>query len=266
MNNKMVVNNAEWLSVYNSEVEISRIVQLIKIQSISFLLQRAIDIGCGNGRSVKLLRKLFPSAQIIAIDKCSENINFACNCIQDNNVNYQCKNVLDFFPSEYMFDFALFSWSLFDMSNTGDSNKKCKELREILDRVLASIRQGGMVLVLQPTKGGNFERLLSKFIPGSDADYFVTHKFLREYGFTGPNEAVPSKDDQLAIWSSFDYKDEEQLFRGIASVLMLEREKKLKYKTFIKRLNEFKIENGLRSDQQIQLTDCVNIYYLIKEY
>jgi hypothetical protein len=193
-----------------------------------------------------------------------ENIQYTKSNINIPNVEYFSIDAFEFFRKKNEFNIALFSWSLFDMVSDIERKRKVIELNNLLQNVLLNIVSGGIIIVLQPTKGGTFEKLLSKFMPSSDDDYHITHNFLQNFGFNGPQSAIPNKDEPLAIWSRFNYKDEEQLFRGISSVLNLEANKVLTYDSFCELLNEFKIENGLSSEQRIELTDCVNMYYFIK--
>jgi len=264
--NNTIKNNVEWLSVYDSSVEEEKLKNLLITHNFTVDKKlNIVDIGCGNGRSIRLINRFLNYNTITAIDKYIENIEYAkCN-INISNVNYFSIDAFNFFQKNYEFNVALFSWSLFDMVSDIEMEHKEIKLNNLLQDVLLSIVSGGIIIVLQPTKGGTFEKLLSKFIPTSDDDYYITHNFLQNFGFKGPQSAIPNKDEPLAIWSRFNYKDEKQLFRGISSVLDLELNENLTYDRFNKLLNEYKIENHLSSGQRIELTDCVNMYYFIKE-
>jgi SAM-dependent methyltransferase len=261
-----IKNNVEWLSVYDTSVEERKLKKLLT--SCGFTANNelnVVDIGCGNGRSIYLIKNCLNYNTITAIDKYNENIQYARDNINIPNVVYFSNDAFEFFKKKHEFSVVLFSWSLFDMVSDIKKKNKEKELNNLLERVLLSMTPGGIIIVLQPTKGGTFEKLLTKFISSSDDDYFITHNFLCKFGFNGPQSAIPDKDGPLVIWSRFNYKDEGQLFRGISSVLDLEMNEDLSYEKFFKLLTEFKTENGLSAGQRIELTDCVNMYYFIKE-
>jgi SAM-dependent methyltransferase len=266
ISNNTINNNVEWLSVYDSSVEKRKIRELLTSHGFTFDKKlNVVDIGCGNGRSIRLISHFLVYNTITAIDKHMENIQYAKENINVPNIYYLSIDAFDFFHKKNEFNIALFSWSLFDMVSNIVIERKEIELNNLMESVLLSIVSGGIIIVLQPTKGGTFEKLLTKFIPSSDDDYYITHNFLKKFGFNGPQSAIPNKDEPLTIWSRFNYKDEEQLFRGISSVLYLEANKVLTHNKFCELLDEFKIENGLSLEQRIDLTDCVNMYYFIKK-
>lgn len=269
MNEYMITqvrHNSNWVLKYDRKVEVEKLKVLLNEKK--FLCREKIsvvDVGCGNGRSAMLLLDIFGNkVQITAIDKCAENIQCAQEYIDNCNVSFQAIDAYDFFENKMYkekVDIAFFSWSLFDMSNEVDLYKKKEELRRLIKAVEKSLTTNGIIIVLQPTKGGVFEQLLSDFMPGSDADYKLVHDFLIESGFRGATSPFPNKEDNWAIWSCFDYKSEEDIFLGVASIVFLEQDIKISKEYFHSVFSEF-LEKHCCDISKLQLTDCVNLYYL----
>lgn len=264
-----VKNNSNWVLKYDRRDEIKKLKDLFHKENF---LNRdnisVVDIGCGNGRSTTLLLEIFgDKAQIIGIDKCAENIHCCKEHITNHKVSFQAIDAYDFFKKEEhkkMFDIAFFSWSLFDMSNESDFCKKKEALSNLIVSVKNSLVKNGIIVVLQPTKGGIFEQLLSDFLPGSDADYKLVHDFLIESGFKGGTSPFPSKKDPWAIWSDFTYKSEEDIFQGVASIVFLEQGIKISKDYFRKIFDDF-LKRHYTDIDALKLTDCVNLYYLALE-
>lgn len=264
---KSIQDNAEWLSRYDNRQEILQLTNLEVVHNLQDKQNiNVIDIGCGNGRSIKLVHQLFPFATIRAVDRIKENIEYAQEHLSVINANMVCSNIFDYLLSDvYSYDLALFSWSFFDMVNIDDHVEKTKELELLLNYVLDHLNYGGVILVLQPTKGGMFEKLLSLFIPTSDEDYLFTHHFLLSHGFVGPKDSMPDKSESLAIWSEFLCFEDDDLFRGISSILKLETGKILTRHKFNSIMKEFRKIYELTDGRPFALSDCVNIYYKKKE-
>jgi hypothetical protein len=123
------------------------------------------------------------------------------------------------------------------------------------------MKKDGVIIVLQPTKGGTFEQLLSRFMPDSDEYYLLTHNKLINNGFCGPDTVFPSKYDSQAIWSDFSCSYDE-LYRGIKSVIYLETGKEISRNEYDTVVSEFLTEHKISDQGQIVLSDCVNMYYL----
>lgn len=272
MNKYMLIqakNNSYWVLNYDRSLEITKLKSLFLEKNI---LERdnisIVDIGCGNGRSALLLLDIFGSnAKITGIDKCFENIQCARDNVKNNNITFHTIDAFDFFSKKEFikkFDIAFFSWSLFDMSDEPDFHKKKNDLHDLIESVKKSLSSNGIIVVLQPTKGGIFEQLLSDFMPGSDADYKLVHDFLIESGFSGGTSPFPSQNDPWAIWSTFNYKNKEDLFLGVASIVFLEQEIKISREYFDKILNNFLKKHNC-DIENLKLTDCVNLYYLNME-
>jgi len=264
-----VKNNAKWVLNYERYIEREKLKELFFRNK--FLDSREIsivDVGCGNGRSTTLLLEIFENnVEILGIDKYLENIYFAKETIKNQKVNFLNIDAYDFFykqDSKEKFDVAFFSWSLFDMSNESDFQEKKKKLNKLIQLVKRSLAPNGMIVVLQPTKGGIFEQLLSEFLPGSDADYKLVHNFLIEAGFSGGTSPFPDMNDPWAIWSKFNYNTKEDIYCGVASIVFLEQGNILSQESFEKILDEFLCKHGFCIDD-LELTDCVNLYYLIPE-
>jgi SAM-dependent methyltransferase len=267
MTKKLITENANWLKTYDGSRELEAISMLPVVQRLQGKNGvNIVDIGCGNGRSLKLLNTLFPYAHITAIDKIEENIQYAKKYIAINDIEYTVCDAIEYFSSNYdkIFDLAFFSWSFFDMISEPNQSDKEKMLKSFLDDVVNHLDKDGAIIVLQPTKGGTFEKLLSLFIPSSDDVYAFTHSFLKSYGFIGPESIIPLWNEPLGIWSEFKYHNDDELFHGIASVLSLEVDEVLPWEKYHEKVLTFRKENKLSRNELLTLSDCVNIYYLHK--
>lgn len=259
--------NSDWLSHYDNTSEVNKIMLLTS--KLGFFNKEAMqiaDVGCGNGRFTKCISKLFYKSSIYAIDNKKENLDLAKKNINDFNVEYICADAFDFFKNNMQLnlDIIFFSWSLFDMVSIFNQTEKEKKLKELISSAKKSLKRKGYIIVLQPTKGGVFEKLLSKFMPGSDEDYFITHKFLINNGFYGPNTPFPEKDNYQAIWSNF-ICDSSELFDGIKSIVMLETGRLITKEEFDIKFNSFMCEYSVEKNNLLYLSDCVSIYYLAGE-
>lgn len=261
-----VLKNKFWVELYDNTEEIFQLKKLFKTLKINNESKLKIaDIGCGSGRSVKTLLTVFPdNSEIIAIDKNMQSIICANNSIKKDNVVFNHLNAFSFFSdpkNKNAFDIIYFSWSFFDMPNETDILKKENQLYELLILTKSCLKKNGCIVVLQPTKGGTFEKLLSKFMPNSDADYELVHNFLINNHFIGAKSSFPGLKDEWTIWSNFEYTNINDVYLGVASVLYLEQSRVLTMEHFRYVFNEFLKELDLRKDKMI-LSDCVNLYYL----
>lgn len=263
--NEYVKMNSDWLSHYDNTSEVNKIRLLIsELGILNNDAMQIADVGCGNGRFTKCISKLFYQSSIYAIDNKKENLGLAKKINKDLNVEYIYADAFDFFKN-YMqieLDIIFFSWSLFDMVSIFNQIEKEKKLKELISSAKKSLKRKGYIIVLQPTKGGVFEKLLSKFMPGSDEDYFITHKFLINNGFYGPNTPFPEKDNCQAIWSNF-VCDSSELFDGITSIVMLETGRLITKEEFDTNFNSFMREYNVEKNNLLYLSDCVNVYYLV---
>lgn len=265
---EQVKNNALWVQRYDKTMELNLLNKLLREKklldnnSISI-----VDVGCGSGRSVALLRRIFGSeVKIYAIDKNSENIEYAKKHTNDLNTYYQTINAFDFFAQKTnanIYDIVFFSWSFFAMSNEPDFSQKKEQLETLVAIAQNCLKPDGILIVLQPTKGGLFEKLLSKFMPESEADYKLVHDFLVEVGFSGAKSAFPTIYDPWAIWSEFKYDTEDDIYCGVASVIYLEKNAIITREYFNKIWENFKKEFCV-NEKMLRLTDCVNLYYRSK--
>lgn len=262
--NKFVENNATWLSLYDDKAERSEIQKLIHtLQIDSQKTHSILDIGCGNGRSVTWIKSLFPQSEIIAIDISQDNINYAKKHCSYAHVSYVCIDAFKYCNSleDKLFDIVFFSWSLFDMVSAYNQSMKEEKLIKLLNLVKGNLSCDGYVIITQPTKGGDFEKLLTIFMPGSDDDYLLTHRVLDKMHFHGPNSPFPSCPATNAIWSYF-ICNETQLYNGIEAILMLETGQQLDNKTFHDTINRFCAEYQVKKNGIYKLSDCVGLYYL----
>lgn len=264
--NKYIEFNAKWLKCYDTSVEKDKIYCLLKtLYPETYGIKNIIDIGCGNGRFTVLLSKMFPQSIITGIDINGEIIEYAKAVNMLDNINYIKCDAFDFFNDNtdaIKYDLVFFSWSLFDMVSSFNQEEKYNQLDILIEKIKRKMSLNASIIVTQPTKGGSFERLLSEFMPNSDEDYYITHKYLIDAGFLGPCEAVPSINEPLTIWSNFKSSVEE-LYSGVSSIIMLETRQKLKKKQFNRVFERF-IESCIINNN-IELSDCVNIYYWIQK-
>ncbi len=265
--NKYVKLNSDWLSHYDNTNEINKIMMLTnKLGFHNENSMQIADVGCGNGRLTKCISQMFCQSSIYAIDNKKENLDLAKKLNKDLNVEYICADAFDFFKSHFQFelDIIFFSWSLFDIVSMFNQTEKGKKLKELISSAKKCLKRKGYIIVLQPTKGGVFEKLLSKFMPGSDEDYFITHNFMINNGFYGPSTSFPEKDNCQAIWSNF-VCNRSELFDGITSIVMLETGRLITKEEFDFNLNRFIGEYNVEKNNLIYLSDCVSIYYLSGE-
>ena len=262
--NRFVKANAEWLKCYDNSIEEYKIQQLVKsLLPSTNSTNHILDVGCGNGRSSFWLRKMFPHTEITAIDINAENIEYAKQNKSIKHVQFLTSNAFDFFKNTkatIKYDIIMFSWSLFDMVALYDQSEKYHQLNILIEQAKQHLNSEGCIIVTQPTKGGTFEKLLSKFMPDSDEDYYITHQYLIDSNFIGPKDALPSIYESYAIWSNFECTEEE-LFSGVSSVLMLETGAKISKRDFCKILYSFAEENNINIRKKFKLSDCVNLYY-----
>jgi len=265
--NKYVKNNAEWVRLYDNTVEIEKVEELVKKLNISKLQNlNIIDVGCGNGRSTKWLHEMFPNSRITAIDISQENIMYAKKKNELRNVHYIQADAFDFFSAPLVkeqYDLVFFCWSLFDMVSNYEQSEKTGKLTELITSVKKKLNVNGHIVVLQPTKGGDFEKLLSKFMPGSDDDYLLTHNFLKNSHFQGAETPFPEKNTTDAIWSKF-FCNRDQLYQGVTAIIMLETGENLDRVEFDNKFDKFLLEHELWKDGCYSLSDCVNLYYVSK--
>lgn len=257
-----VKDNAGWVNTYDSRIESTKIKKLVNQLGLAYQGKlRIADVGCGNGRSSRSIQEAFRFSCIDAVDINMDCIKFALEN-QPNNVNYICKDALDFFLSPMpKYDLVFFIWSLFDIVSGLNNADKNKKLDLLLSRVSSCISKNGHVIILQPTKGGDFEKFLSVFMPNSEEDYLFIHEYLVKKGFNGSKKPFPSIDDPDAIWSNF-MCNQEELFSGVSSILKLEANIILNKEMFNAAFEEFVLTHSIQKNDYFFLSDCVNVYYI----
>lgn len=263
--NQFVKDNAAWVNKYDSRIEAKKIKNLVNQLGLSYQGKlRIADVGCGNGRSSRCIQEVFRFASIDAVDINLDCIKFALES-QPNNINYVCGNAFDFFASPMTkyskYDLVFFIWSLFDIVSGLSRVDKNIKLDLLLSQVSNRISENGHVIILQPTKGGDFEKLLSVFMPDSEEDYLFIHEYLVNKGFNGPKTPFPPIDDPDAIWSNF-VCNQEELFSGVSSILMLEANQILTKEKFNDAFEEFVLTHSTEKKDCFCLSDCVNLYYI----
>jgi len=263
--NFAIQNNAIWVRRYNIANELKALAELVTKLHLHDKDLTVVDVGCGNGRSIELLMKVLDKkSDIIGIDTQKENIEYCNSSYTGNELELKWINAFDFFSlkeNESRFDMVLFSWSLFDMVDESEPSIKYGKLSSLINLAKKCLKKEGSIIVLQPTKGGLFEQLLSKFMPDSDVDYKLVHNFLLDNNFRGAKNAFPKVNDSWAIWSEFKYSTIEDIYRGVASILYLEQRELLTQKQFYVIWEEFCKEHGHFPGENLKLTDCVNLYY-----
>lgn len=264
--NQYVADFAELLSHYNSDQEIQKVRALnLKLDNMSKERVIVADVGCGTGRSISLIRTIWPESYIYALDIESDKINYAKIQGIVDDIEFICDDARDYFAAEFNnepLDIVLFSWSLFEMIDIEDDFNK--EFLSLIKNIRKHMNEGGIIIVLQPTKGGTFEQLLSRFMPDSDEYYLLTHDKLINNGFYGPKTVFPPINDPQAIWSDFSCSYEE-LFRGIRSVIYLETGKEICRNEYDTVVREFLKEQKISNEEKIILSDCVNMYYCLNK-
>lgn len=251
----------DWMCLCDGAIE----KQKIKEVCSNGRFEKILDVGCGNGRCTENLASLFPTASIVGVDVLEESILIARDFLHScKNVHFITEDIFKYLNKDKnSYDLVVFSWSFFDIPQSTDTLGKKKELDHLLEKISTHINKKGILLILQPTIGGVFEKLLSKFLTKSADNYSFIHDYLLENNFTAPLERFPSEDDELAIWSVFKYSSEDDLFEGVRSIVYLETGRELERNDFNMLLLEFKKENNVPPNELLELTDCVNIYYKI---
>lgn len=263
-----VKDNSDWVNHYDSRNELRKIRALVETIGIDIGPQTCLaDIGCGSGRSsVVLSRVVNGKGTIIGVDKRDESIKYAKSSISLSNVEFIKEDAFSFLSlteNKKRFDAVFFVWSFFDMPSDASPVKKKLQLARIINSSSSCLKDNGYIVVLQPTKGGSFEKLLSLFIPTSIDSYQETHDTLIAAGFSGARRAIPSRRSKWAIWSCFRYSSMDELYRGVASIIFLEERRILNRVEFDEVMLRFREQHRSRKNV---LTDCVNIYYLKKEF
>lgn len=130
-------NNAIWVRRYEDTNEVNTLTEVLTKLHVRDSALSVVDVGCGNGRSIELLKKILNNkSKIIGIDIQQENIKYCNYKLQDNRLKLEWINAIDFFSlkeNESRFDLILFSWSLFDMFNESDTSVKYHKLSSLLD-------------------------------------------------------------------------------------------------------------------------------------
>lgn len=262
--NQYVIDNAEWVNRYDNTIEIKKISSLIN--KLGFSRQDEIniaDVGCGSGRSTKWIKSILHNSTIDAIDLNHDCIEYAKD-LHGEDANFISADAFDYFKYQIgdkkKYNLIFFVWSLFDMVDGLNRESKSMRLDMLLTSVKNALAENGYVIVLQPTKGGIFEKILSLFMPESDDDYLFTHEYLISKNFFGSKNPFPLLEDENAIWSNFTC-NREKLFRGVSSILMLETHQSLTLERFNKVLNDFGLLQDIFNGDTLYLSDCVNIYH-----
>ena len=262
-----ITNNAKWVRLYDVEAETKTVKRILEKMNKIDSIKSILDVGCGSGRSIDLINHIFDtSTAIVGIDKQEANVRY-CKSLNFDNTQVYWVDAFDYLAeneNSNRFDLILFSWSFFDMVNEPQEDKKVKLLRTLIYQAKECLTHNGLIIVLQPTKGGLFEQFLSLFMPGSGDDYLLIHRTLIELGFKGAKTAFPKQSDVFAIWSRFIFDNIDDLYCGVESILYLEQRRTLNYETFLLTWNNFidKHREIVPTNDQLSLTDCVNLYYM----
>lgn len=98
------------------------------------------DIGCGTGKTTKILNNLVqPDGKAIGFDISEERINFAKEKYKTNSIEFKTFNILEPFPEEYKFDFI---WMRFILEYYR------KEAFEIVKNVSKALKPGGIICLI----------------------------------------------------------------------------------------------------------------------
>ena len=97
---EFIYNNKVWVDRYDNTVEVEKIKYLLDCIGMSKRNElRIVDVGCGSGRSVDLLRNAISiPSEIIAIDKREESVLLASQYHNsDQCVCFECVDAYEFF-------------------------------------------------------------------------------------------------------------------------------------------------------------------------
>lgn len=150
----------EWAKHYDYEnIEL----RVLKQHNIDFTNKIVLEVGCGTGR---FTNRIIPSArEIVAIDPCESAIELCKKHTTDNNVTYIVGTLEDLNIPSNMFDYVVFSWSMYLIEN------------KVLNLQIAhsALKQDGALIVLQASSG-EFEEEGNKL--------YETYSPIREYSST----------------------------------------------------------------------------------
>lgn len=126
-----------------------------------------VDVGCVSGRSTKWIKSILYNSTIDAIDLNQDCIEYAKD-LHGEDASFISADAFDYFKYQIgdnkKYNLIFFVWSLFDMVDGLDRESKSMRLDILLTSVKNALTENGYVIVLQPTKGGIFEKILSLFI------------------------------------------------------------------------------------------------------
>lgn len=122
-----------------------------------------VDLGCGPGNGMPVLRGMWPTAQITGIDSSEEMLDRAREATDDDRISYTRADIRDLQleePADLIVSNAALQW--------------IPEHRELLPSIMANVAEGGMLAVQIP---GNFNapshQLLAEFAASAPYAEFI---------------------------------------------------------------------------------------------
>lgn len=186
---------SEWCEYYDPKgIELSVIKKYLALENKDIL-----DVGCGTGRF--LFRVLPLVKHVIGIDNDIESIRILKQLLIKryscflNKVSVYHNDIEKCIIGKNIIDLAVFSWSFYALNK--------KQMMCSLINIKEMLREGGMLIILQPV-GGEFEDIMRMFFKEhADMDEYITALNLL-------NEVTPVLYSQVAtdkIISEFVVKD-----------------------------------------------------------
>ena len=156
MYNRFSAEYDTWSSRYDPEgKELAAL-----FRNVDFSRKKVLDIGCGTGRLSFSLARYADS--VTGIDNDLQSINI-CNVKKErlsfDNCSFICSDFLNFSCYE-LYDVAVFSWSLYQISDMEEAIKRAKKM----------INKEGCLVILQPI-GGQQESIFDIELKQAHSDY-----------------------------------------------------------------------------------------------
>jgi ubiquinone/menaquinone biosynthesis C-methylase UbiE len=213
------------MEAYDSDLP--KIEEFIELNGKSLL-----EIGCGDGRLTALLAG--KADAITAIDPDESSVETARKNINGVNFLVGSGEKLDF--ADGSFDIVLFSYSLHHQ----DCVKALAEAKRV-------VRQGGQILIIDPTPDGEFTRLVSIF----EKDEISLLRKTLDYITSGSFNIL--RQDTYCV--DYPFSDEKELYNYFMKNFMAERDDGAVEKMQV-------IVGDKKTNRPIIIQDLVNIFLI----